>query len=51
MKKDSSGIHPIYKCAKFQQDCAIFEFSRVTQIFRAKSPTGSKMKAYKKKEK
>jgi len=35
MKKNVSRIHPIDKCAKFQH-FPIFEFSRVTQIFRAK---------------
>jgi len=36
MKKPSPGVHTIYKCAKFQHDFAIFEFSRLTQIFRVK---------------
>jgi len=51
MKKISPGILPIYNCAKFQHDCAVFEFSRVTQIFRAKRVPGPKMQDLKKKEK
>jgi len=26
-KKIPPGIYPIYNCAKFQHDCAIFDFS------------------------
>jgi len=34
-KMKNPVIHPIYKSAKFQHDCAISEFSGVTQVFRA----------------
>jgi len=36
MEKMSSGIHPMYKCLKFQHDRTIFKFSREIQIFTAK---------------
>jgi len=33
MKKIPPGIHPIYKCAKFQHDWVMFNFSRLPQSF------------------
>jgi len=36
IKLKPPDIHPIYKCAKFQHDWAIFDFSRLLWSFREK---------------
>jgi len=51
MKKLFRGIHPMYKCAKFQYDWTIFDFSRLHQSFWGKwVPRGQKGRFSKKRK-